>query len=370
MPDDVEDLSEFHEELRAAARGLLAASGPDANPDRESIVRAGWTELEVPADFGGAGGTFAETAVILTELGRAAARTRYSSVALSIATLGMLRPGESRDRLRAAVVNGSAIPAVVLGAESVECAPLTLSESAGEFFLDGTATFVADVSGADPLLVLATDRDGDPVVVVLEPDRAARLRVADTPVLDATRHFGTVHADAVAVPPDAIRRFVEPDAAVAALRARAAVSLACDSLGLAEAMLERTVDYCSVREQFGRRIGSFQAVKHTCADMLVSVTVARKLVSAAVRDVARGKSGATSVSMAKSYACAAAVEIAGKAVQLHGGIGYTWESGIHVYLKRATLNRSLHGSPADHRRRLALRYSNPVSSNRAAVASF
>ena len=121
-------------------------------------------------------------------------------------------------------------------------------------------------------------------------------------------------------------------------------------------MLDATVSYVKVRNQFGRAIGSFQAVKHACADMLVSLAVSRQLVGAAVDALAIGTDAGVPASMAKAYACAAAVEIVGKAMQLHGGIGYTWESGIHVYLKRAALNRSLFGSPAAHRHRLAERY--------------
>jgi alkylation response protein AidB-like acyl-CoA dehydrogenase len=117
------------------------------------------------------------------------------------------------------------------------------------------------------------------------------------------------------------------------------------------------VSYVKVRHQFGRPIGSFQAVKHACADMLVHVSVSRQLVRAAVHAVVERRDDVTvAASMAKSYVCASAVAIAGKAMQLHGGIGYTWESGIHVYLKRAALNRSLFGSPAVHRRELAKRY--------------
>ena len=114
-------------------------------------------------------------------------------------------------------------------------------------------------------------------------------------------------------------------------------------------------------EQFGRPIGSFQAVKHACADMLVQVAVVpRAGARAAVRGRRRDPDGprrrGVAASMAKSYACAAAVDVAGKAMQLHGGIGYTWESGIHAYLKRAALNRALFGAPSEHRRRLATRY--------------
>jgi alkylation response protein AidB-like acyl-CoA dehydrogenase len=138
---------------------------------------------------------------------------------------------------------------------------------------------------------------------------------------------------------------------------RAAVAVACDSLGLSEAMLAATVAYAKVRHQFGRAIGSFQAVKHACADMQVAIAVSRQLVSAAVEAVAEDRAdAAVAAAMAKSYTCAAAVDVVGKAMQLHGGIGYTWESGIHVYLKRAALNRALFGSPAAHRKELAKRY--------------
>ena len=149
----------------------------------------------------------------------------------------------------------------------------------------------------------------------------------------------------------------DPAAAVRRLLDRAAVAIACDSLGLSEAMLAATVAYAKVRNQFGRPIGSFQAVKHACADMQVAIAVSRQLVSAAVEAVAEDRPDAgVAAAMAKSHACSAAVDVAGKAMQLHGGIGYTWESGIHVYLKRAALNRSLFGSPAAHRRQLAQRY--------------
>jgi alkylation response protein AidB-like acyl-CoA dehydrogenase len=122
-------------------------------------------------------------------------------------------------------------------------------------------------------------------------------------------------------------------------------------------MLSATVGYAKVREQFGRPIGSFQAVKHACADMAVSIAVSRQLVDAAVQAIAEGRADAgVPAAMAKSYVCGAAVDVVGKAMQLHGGIGYTWESGIHVYLKRAALNRSLFGSPAAHRQELAKRY--------------
>jgi alkylation response protein AidB-like acyl-CoA dehydrogenase len=203
--------------------------------------------------------------------------------------------------------------------------------------------FVPDAEGADKILVLT---DGG--VAVAGPS------VTPQPVLDETRRLATVEGGQ-----DAEVLQFEGDAGLhaARLRDRAAVAIACDSLGLCEAMLSATVGYAKVREQFGRPIGSFQAVKHACADMAVTIAVSRQLVDAAVQAIAEERADAgVAAAMAKSYVCGAAVDVVGKAMQLHGGIGYTWESGIHVYLKRAALNRSLFGSPASHRKRLAQRY--------------
>jgi alkylation response protein AidB-like acyl-CoA dehydrogenase len=240
-----------------------------------------------------------------------------------VGTLNTLQPSDTRDRLLKDVALGAVRLAVAV--ESTE--------------------FVPDAEGADAVLVLV---DGGVAV--------ANLTVTPQPVLDESRRLATVSADGVEV--SEILRF-EGDGAAAArhLRERAAVAVACDSLGLSEAMLSATVSYAKVRHQFGRAIGSFQAVKHACADMFTTISVSRQLVSAAVDAVAEGRPDAgVAVAMAKSYACGAAVDIVGKAMQLHGGIGYTWESGIHVYLKRAALNRSLFGSPAAHRKELAKRY--------------
>jgi alkylation response protein AidB-like acyl-CoA dehydrogenase len=372
-----EDLSEFHDELRTVARELLA-TGADAALDRKRLARTGWLGLEAAAEYDGAEATFAEVAVILHEIGRAAAPGPYPTVAaLGIATLERLQPTPDRNRLLHDTVAGNATPVPVLDAEGtggtaavrpVAAAPTGQASapwpaSSGPFRLvgdssdrsvSGTTEFVLDADAADCLLLFAHEEDGTPVVVPVDP-AAAGLTVTAQPVVDLTRRLGTVTAENVAV--EQIWHFAgDPDDALRYLRDRAAVAVACDSLGLSEAMLEATVDYAKVREQFGRQIGSFQAVKHACADMLVQLTIARKLVDAAIRSLTDEPDDGAAVAMAASYACAAAVDIAGKAMQLHGGIGYTWESGIHTYLKRALLNRSLYGSPAAHRRHLAQRY--------------
>ena len=313
------EFAEFHAELRSVAGDVLAK---DRSVDWAMLVEAGWVGLEVPEQFGGAGATFAEVAVICEEMGRAASANSYlGSAVLAVSTLNALQPSDTRDELLADVASGAIRLAVAVD----------------------TPDFVPDADGADRVLLVT----GGGVV-----DATA---AGPRPVLDETRRLATVSARG---DEPAVMAFdSDPAAAHSRLLHRAAVAIACDSLGLSEAMLSATVAYAKVRHQFDRPIGSFQAVKHACADMAVKISVARQLVSAAVDAVAEDRSDAgVAVAMAKSYACGTAVDIVGKAMQLHGGIGYTWESGIHVYLKRAALNRSLFGSPAAHRQELAKRY--------------
>ncbi|WP_433526019.1 acyl-CoA dehydrogenase family protein [Nocardia pseudovaccinii] len=349
------DFTEIHDELRAVTRDVLATVAPGERIEPRVPAAQGWLGLEVPEEFDGAGATFAEVAIVLEELGRAVAASGYPSAASAAGVCGLLAPTSARDELFAAVAAGAAMATVAFAADCDATAPFRLDGPAGQLKVCGRAEFVPDAVAADRLLLVAADPDGIPVIVALATDAAI---CSAQPMLDETRSFGTVTADAIAVPDDAVWRFAgDPSAAIRRLHDRAAVAIACDSLGLSEAMLAATVAYASTRTQFGRPIGSFQAVKHACADMLVQTTVARQLVSTAIRQLVTDSPEAqVAAAMAKSYTCTAAVEIAGKAMQLHGGLGYTWESGIHRYLKRAALNRSLFGSPATHRRHLAARY--------------
>ncbi|WP_299564390.1 acyl-CoA dehydrogenase family protein [uncultured Mycolicibacterium sp.] len=317
--------AEIHDELRAVAADLLAKNRA---PDWPVLAAAGWTGLEIPEALGGAGVTFAETAVVCEEMGRAATASAFlGGAVLAVGALAAAPAGTVRDELLAGIAAGTTRAAVV-------CDGLALRDGR----LYGRAEFVPDAPGADVLLVLA----GDGVVV------AEGLRVDPRQVLDETRRLADVSADGAAV------QHHWPIADPQRVRDRAAVALAADSVGIGAAMLDATVGYTAMRHQFGRPIGSFQAVKHACADMFVRLQVARRLVAdAAAAIAAHAPDAPLRAAMAKSYAGTAGVDIAGKAMQLHGGIGYTWESGIHAYLKRAALNRTLFGSPQQHRRRIA-----------------
>jgi alkylation response protein AidB-like acyl-CoA dehydrogenase len=353
------DFSDLHDELRSVAAEVLAKEASGAVP-WAVLAQTGWTGLEVSDDLGGAGAGFRETAVIMEEIGRAAGRTGYlGGPGLSVGVLTVLQAGDLRDELLRGIAEGGRTVAAVLSAdhETVStAAPFEISAASAGCRVQGRASFVPDAA-ADTLLLVAVDPTGAPVVVVVPVDTAG-VTIRPQPVVDETRSLSEVVIDDVTVSAASVLHFDgDAQARIQWLAARAATAIACDSLGLSEAMLAATVTYVSMREQFGRPIGSFQAVKHACADMMVTIAVARQLVDGAVEAVAgQADDARVAAARAKAYSTEAAVEIAGKAMQLHGGIGYTWESGIHIYLKRATLNRALFGSPAAHRKLVAQQF--------------
>ncbi|NKY50917.1 acyl-CoA dehydrogenase family protein [Nocardia vermiculata] len=369
----VGEFAELHEDLHAVARHVLKASTPGTIQDWDPIVSSGWTGLDVATEFDGAGATFAEVAVVLREMGRALTHSPYASVTAAANALTACPAGAARDDLLRGIVAGTALPVVALpGAgstaarearcgERIGAVAFTLERNGDRTRITGTAEFLADADAATTLLLPARDpaHPDATVLMVVRPDTPG-ITVTARPCLDDTRGFGDVVADGV-VDPGSVWEWgsgvFDP---VEVLLRRQALCTAIDSLGLAEAALAETVSYVSTREQFGRPVGSFQAVKHACADMLVRLRVAGQLVDAAVAaDVGGDPAAWSAIAHAKSYTCDAAVDIAGKAIQLHGGMGYTWESGVHRYLERAALNRTLHGSPAEHRAAVARRYRDP-----------
>lgn len=399
--------ADVHDDLRSIARDLLgsgdhdpiteehagpapggadrtAGHGPGADPDAcrpadavwPTLAAMGWLGLEVPEDLGGSGATFAEVAVVAEELGRALATTPYlGPVVLGVGACLLVRPGDGvqeRDALAGDIAAGARRVAVAIdpGAAVGRPVPFRIRGSADGLRLSGALRFVADLGVADRLLVVALDATSEPVVVDVATEAPGVTRTP-TPVVDATRGLGDLDLVDVPVRPDAVWRFAtDPTAAVAELAARGALAVTCDSLGVAERMLAATVDHVGQRHQFGRPIGSFQAVKHTCADMAVQLSVGRALVRAAVDDLVAGGAGhPASVAMAQTFVTGAAVDIAGAAMQLHGGIGYTWEGGVHRFLKRATLNRSLFGSRQQANRLLARRHLTPAGGRTPAAAT-
>ncbi|MEV0196986.1 acyl-CoA dehydrogenase family protein [Nonomuraea sp. NPDC050691] len=379
--------SEVEEELRAAVRAVLADRCPPAavlaraesEPYDPSLwktlaVDVGVAGLLVPEEYGGAGATASEAAVVLEELGRGVAPVPFftSSVLATYALvraaagtsvgagavgelLGRLAEGRATAALVVPFAASPYRPWPVRGGVSAAGERLPGSGAGGETRLSGSVAGVAGADVADVLIVPVPGADGTAVLHMVEREAAA---VEAVPSLDLTRPVATVTLDGA---PGV--RLGEVDLAEV-LRFGAGL-LASEQLGVAEWCLETTLAYVKERRQFARPVGSFQAVKHRLADLWLDVVRARAAARAAVSDGAEddGKaSGEASVAagpdpvavaVAQAWNGGVAVHVAEEAVQLHGGIGMTWEHPVHLFLKRAKADEIALGTPGDHRGALA-----------------
>jgi alkylation response protein AidB-like acyl-CoA dehydrogenase len=347
---------DFRDALREMARSFSAQSlnpvaarawredGADTAAVEAELAALGWLGVEVPEEHGGVGGGFGDLAILLHELGRQAAPVPFFATA--VLGVGGLLEGSAEQRatwLPAIAAGEAVVTAALTGERGLPAAlDVTATPGDGAWRLDGVAAFVPDLLRADAVLVAA---GGD--LFLVRTGAAGVARTAQ-PTVDQTRRLGRLALDGVTVE-DAQRI---GDGAADRLVERAALALAADGVGGAERVLELTVEHLQTRSQFGRPIGSFQALKHRCADMFLRLEASRAAVGEAVAAVDRGAPGPFGA-IAKSYAGDAYVATAADGVQLHGGIGFTWEHDLHVYLKRARLNQTLYGDSAAQRARLA-----------------
>jgi len=360
------ELSEEQALLREASRGLLSDRAPidhvrawmdraeDVDPELWRLTAdLGWPGLALPEEYGGAGQGLVELVLVAEEIGRALGRGPF----LSTAVVGRAIAYGGSERLRAEV-----LPLLAAGqcwatwAFAEPRSPWTLDgvhattrSDGDEVVLDGVKTAVQDADGARWLLVTAR-HDGVPASFLVDRDSPG-VTVRRRRVLDLTRAFHEVRFEGVRVPCD--RRLDGGPAEIQQLLDHASVLRCADALGVMERMLELTVEHTKTRVQFGRPIGSFQAVKHACADMalLVRGTRAATYYAAMAAD-AGADDAARAACAAASYATAGTGEVAARALQLHGGIGFTWEYDLHLYLRRAKADRVLHGDTTVHRDRL------------------
>ena len=348
--------SEVEEDLRAAVRAVLAdrcppeavlarCEGPepyDTGLWRLLAREVGVGALQVPERLGGAGASLRESAVVLEELGRACAPTPFlgSAVLATTVLLAADAPAEL-----AALAAGERTATLAVPLSSAPDAPFprgVRATAAGE--LTGAVTSVADALTADLLIVPADGPDGPGLYAV----EAAAVTVARRGSLDLTRPLADLVLDAASG-----RLLAGPERAEAVLRhalLTGAGLLASEQVGLADWCLSSTVAYLKERRQFGRVVGSFQALKHRLADLWLDIAGARAAARAAADALASGSADApVLVAVAASHCSEAAVRAAEEAVQLHGGIGMTWEAPVHLYLKRAKAAQLALGTPGRHR---------------------
>ena len=232
-------------------------------------------------------------------------------------------------------------------------------EAGGGFALAGAKMFVPDAHLADVVVVAARTRDGstmeDGVSLFLVPKDAGGLGITLLPAVDETRKLCEVRLDNVRVPAGALLGELHRGwAPLSRVVDRAAVALSAEMCGAAQRVLDMTVEYAKMRVAFGKPIGSYQGVKHKCADMLVDIENAKSLTYYAAWAVDEGDPDAVmAVSMAKAAASDAGRRVCAAGIQLHGGIGMTWEHDLHLYLKRAKADEIALGDASWHRERIA-----------------
>lgn len=303
--------------------------------------------LLVPEELGGSGAGQPELGVVMHELGRTLAPAPVlSTVALGVNLLVQVR-GTWVDDLLRRVAHGEATVSLAL-ADSTgawgDAAAVTATTTAARTSVTGDKRAVVDGQTADVLLLLATTPDDVALVAVEAAHPSVHRRPVGT--LDLTRSCADVSF--VQAPAQVLATGSSATAAFARARQLGTVALAAECAGIAERSLERAVHHASSRIQFGRPIGSFQAVRHKCARMLI----AQQLAEALVQEVVHAADGTPDLEQRSSAALAvaarAAYRVAADALQVHGGIGFTWEDASHLYLKRASSNQHLLGEPRRH----------------------
>ncbi|MER5427812.1 acyl-CoA dehydrogenase family protein [Streptomyces sp. NPDC002588] len=354
--------TEEQRQLRAVLRDLLAETcGPEEVREQAGSPRGhdrtlwdrlaaeiGVHGLDLPEEYGGAGYTFAELAVALEETGRALCPAPLlPTVVLAGRTLLGSGDRGACERWLPGIASG-ALTATVAG--FAHRAEVTAERGPDGWVLRGEADFVPDGAGAGLLLVAARAPDGERLFACA-PDDATCDR-ADRRVLDPTRRQALVRFRGAAAEP--VGEAGQAPVVVAAVLDAGRAALAAEHVGGSAHALDATLEYVSHRTQFGRPIGSFQAVKHRLADLLVELEGARSASAYASVCLAAETPDLPVAASAAAVACTAAYRLAtAEYVQLHGGIGFTWEHPAHLYLRRARADEALFGTGDDHRLRLA-----------------
>ena len=369
--------TEEQELLRASARRFLENECPSAfvrqrmaEPEAmtevfwQKLAEQGWFGILYPEEAGGSGLGLVDIAVLMEEMGRAVMPGPFFSTVLlgGAAILEAGSQGQQQEWL----------PRIAAGAAKVSLAwtepnarwdatgiMATGREMAAGFALSGIKLFVPDAHLSDALVVAVRTRDGstmeDGVSLFLVPKDTPGLAVTLLPTIDETRKLCEVRLDNVALTLAALLGDKHGGwPALARVLDRATVALCAEMCGGAQRVLDMTTAYAKIRIAFGKPIGSYQAVKHRAADMLVDVENAKSLTYYAAWAIDEGLTEAPlAVSMAKAYASDAYRKVAGAGIQLHGGIGFTWEHDLQLYFKRAKASEVAFGDATWHRERVA-----------------
>ena len=358
------DLTDEQQAIKSTAREFLAArfkserirelaaseDGFDAAGWKE-MSELGWPGLALPEEWGGQGLGIVDLAVLFEEMGYALAPSPLLSNTIVGLALAMCGSDEQRERYLRPLAAGErrGTPALWDAGSPATPGEFTMpAEADGDgVVLNGEKTLVLDAAGADFFMVATAD--GRRHLVASDADG---VTVTPEASIDLTRRVSTVRFDGVRV--DAADTMPREAADYFPVLFRVCVALAAESTGIAQRTMEMAVSYAKDRQQFGRPIGAYQAVSHRCAQMLLETENSRSAVyGAAWAADAEPESLPLAASMAKAYASDAGWRVPDASIQVHGGIGFTWEHDLHFFLKRGRANAALFGDAKWHRERVA-----------------
>ena len=329
----------------------------------KKLAEQGWLGLIFPEPYDGMALGLVDLVVLMEEMGRAVAPGPYFSTVL-LGGLAILEAGSDAQKKEwlPKIAAGDKRVALAWMEPSAQLGPagvtLTAAEKGGTYTLSGTKLFVHDAHTADALVVAARTRPGagpDGVSLFLLPKGTKGLAVTLLPTTDQTRKLCEVACSDVTVGADALLGAAGAGwTPLARVLDRATVALCAEMCGGAQKVLDMTVEYAKIRQAFGRPIGSYQGVKHRAADMLVDVENSKSITYYAAWALDENSPEAPlAVSMAKAYVSDAFRRVAAAGIQLHGGIGFTWEHDLHLYFKRAKGSEFTFGDATHHRERVA-----------------
>jgi alkylation response protein AidB-like acyl-CoA dehydrogenase len=358
------DLTDEQQAIKSTAHDFLAARYKSERirelaesehgfeqSDWEEMAELGWPGLALPEEWGGQGLGIVDLAVLFEEMGYALAPSPLLSNTVAGLALSLCGSDEQRERFLRPLAAGELRGTPALWDAGT---PGAIGEFAMEaradgdgIVLDGEKVLVMDAAAADFFLVATSDGRRH----LVERD-AAGVMVTPSTSIDQTRRLYAVRFEGVQVPAADTLPAEGPD--YLQVFDRVCVALAAESTGVAQRTLEMAVEYAKDRQQFGRPIGSYQAVSHRCAQMLLETENARSAVyGAAWAADAAPESLSTAASMAKAYASDAGWRVPDASIQVHGGIGFTWEHDLHFFLKRGKANSAMFGDGRWHRDRVA-----------------
>jgi alkylation response protein AidB-like acyl-CoA dehydrogenase len=363
--------TEEQDELRKTVRSFLDSKSPETAVREQMETETGfdpavWSQmgeqmglqgLAIPEEFGGSGYTFTELGIVLEEMGRALLCAPYfSTVVLAASTLLASGDDAAKAEFLPGIASGETIATLAFtepsGKWDESGITMEATGSGTDWKLNGTKMFVLDGNTASLIIVAAKTPKGVSLFTV--SGDAAGLTRTNLSTMDQTRKQSKLEFNDVSA--KLLGTEGEGWNVLSTVLDLAAVGLAAEEVGGAQKVLEMAVEYAKVRVQFGRPIGSFQAIKHKCADMLLEVESAKSAAYYGMWCASEMNDELPSVaSLAKAYCSEAYFHATAENIQIHGGIGFTWEHPAHLYFKRAKSSELLFGDPTYHRELLAQR---------------